>query len=212
VQILLLIETIFSYGMSVLNGIANNRRLQMRKLDIAIGLSLGMLAAPPVLANTVYINFNTFPGPDCQLGTDDDIETVHGESVADQYYCVGAVFSLTDGSAPTITQYEDDSTYSDFTRSLYPANDVDGGGPDLQDIVIDFTVPTSRVKLSSLDTEEAVTLRAFNAEGTQIASDYQAISGNTAVENLEVQVDGSQGFITKVVVDLTQSNAECCWP
>jgi hypothetical protein len=65
-------------------------------------LLLGMVTTQAVLADTVSINFDTFPGTDCQLGTSNDIETVHGESVANQYRCVGALLSLTDGSAPTL--------------------------------------------------------------------------------------------------------------
>jgi hypothetical protein len=171
-------------------------------------LLLGMVTTQAVLADTVSINFDTFPGTDCQLGTSNDIETVHGESVANQYRCVGAVLSLTDGSAPTLRQQG--GTYSSFTRTLSPINAAGGGEPAMQDIVIDFTVPTKRVKLTSLDTDEPVTLRAFNAQGTEIASDYQRPKGDLAVETVEVQVDGSQGFITKVVVDLTQSNKKCC--
>ena len=168
----------------------------MRKVRLAFGLLTGMLAVSSVLANTV-IDFDTFPGADCKLGTNDDREVVN------QYRCMGAVFSLIDGSAPTIRN-------SQFTRSLYPINSAGGDDLAMQDIVIDFMVPTSQVKLTTLDTDEPVTLRAFNADGVEIASDYQPPTGNVAVEIVEVQVDGSQGFISKVIVDLTQSNQKCC--
>jgi len=174
----------------------------MKKVKLAFGLLTGLLATSPVLANTV-INFDTFPGADCKLGTDDDIETVQGETVANQYRCMGAIFSLKDGSAPTIRN-------SQFTRSLSPINSAGGGDSAMQDIVIDFTVPTSRVKLTTIDTDEPVTLRAFNSDGIEIASDYQPPTGDRAVETVEVQVDGSQGFIAKVIVDLTQSDNTCC--
>lgn len=74
----------------------------------------------------------------------------------------------------------------------------------MQDILINFTVPVSRVKIYSLDTDEAVTLRAFNVNGNKIAADYQPPTGDIAVESMEVTTDGSQGFITQVKVDLTQ--------
>ena len=81
---------------------------------------------------------------------------------------------------------------------------------DFRDIVVDFTRPVSRVKITALNTEEPVTLRAFNAQGQQIASDSQPEPGQ-GPETMEVHADGARGYIVKVVVDLTETTAPCCF-
>jgi len=157
-----------------------------------------------VLADTVSVDFDTFPGHDCVLETALDVPTTHHQNVSNQYRCVGAIFSLIDGTAPIMLQ-------RNGGRVLSPTHAPDAQESDIKDIVIEFTTPVSRVKLTAMDVDEAVTLRAFNAAGVEISIDYQPPTGDVAVETIEVSTDGTQGYITKVIVDVSEEDpGQCC--
>ena len=181
-----------------------SKRLPIFLLTLFVFAGFTVLA----MADTILIDFESFPGPDGVLGTADDVAAAEGNTVSDQYLSLGVLFSLIDGSAPTIIFTSSYIPESPLTLQPVNAEDWAAGKrtESMQDIIIDFTTPVSRVKISSLDTDEPVTLRAFNAGGDEIASDIPGPGewGDMAVADLEVIVDGSQGFISKVVVDLTQ--------
>ena len=168
-------------------------------------LALGVfLLASPTLAETVRIHFEKSPGMDGQLGTGDDVPNESHAVLDTQFSCLGVSFSLKDGTFPLL-RYLGASYIPGSPLAVLPANHPplhETDEVDLQDLVLDFNTPVSRVKLTSFDTDERVTLRAFNSVGMEIATDFQPPMEDRAVEHLEVQVDGSLGYIARVVVDL----------
>lgn len=178
----------------------------VRLLLCATLYSMGLVSSAG--AQTVRIDFERFPGVDGRLGTADDVPTEVGGAVADQYICQGARFSLSDGTHPLLTSTG--TRYLPLSPMvLFPAAVYSNDESHIRDIVIQFTTPASRVRIYSQDTDERVTLRAFNAAGEEIANDYQPPVGNT-LEQMEVRVDGSRGYIVQVLIDLSQSSNNCC--
>jgi hypothetical protein len=168
-------------------------------------LVLGVfLLASPSLAETVRIHFEKSPGADGRLDTADDVPNQSHEVLSHQFSCLGVTFSLKDGTSPLLrylgASYIPGSPLAVLPSNHPPLHETDEEG--LQDLVLDFTTPVSRVKLMSFDTDERVVLRAFNSVGMEIATDVQPPLEDRAVETLEVQVDGSKGYIARVVVDL----------
>jgi YVTN family beta-propeller protein len=176
--------------------------------SLALFLNANVLNAQTV-GKTVHINFEKYPGSDGVLGTSDDIPTAAGDSISTQFASVGATFSLTDGGSPQLAN--PGGVFASFSRTLYPIKVGDGGNTAFQDITITFSTPVTRVKISSLDTDEQVQLRAFDAAGNQIAVGQRSAAGDIAIANMHV-IEVFGNGIAKVVVDLTQAATAAAGP
>lgn len=181
------------------------------------------------ISKTRRIDFERYPGPDGVLGTADDECTADGDVMGDRYASMGVSFRLTNsttaGSAvvpppaadgfnsPTIRSL-DYPYIPGSPRAFYPKSkdDRDHGRGDnaLRNVVIRFDRDVSRVRISGLDADEDVTLRGFNAAGSQVDTDLDAGGSGRAVNTVEVTSDAAHGYIRSVVIDLTTTDEFCC--
>jgi hypothetical protein len=168
----------------------------------------------PGVTNTRSVDFERYPGPDNVPDTADDTPAAVGDSVSSQYAPLGVTFSLKDGSAPVVRVRG--ARVEGSPHALYLANAADfaaHGGDQrfLQDLVINFTTPVSRVRIAAIDADEPWVLRAYNRAGAQVATKSQPARGNSAVFS-EVRVDScdTDNLIWKVVIDIRQDNSESC--
>lgn len=172
--------------------------------------------AIPLVASSAFavlIDFESFPGPDGKLGTADDVPVANQDIISNQFVSLGVTFELADGTAPIVRSpinYLPEGPHS-IDTVLLPKNNMYSGEQDIQDVIINFTNPVNAVGITSLDTDEWWTLRAYNAAGVEIAaaSPDPLDMSDRAVTAVEVDVDGSDGFISKVVLDVSETNS-CC--
>ena len=164
------------------------------------------LLAPP--GSTITIDFNSYPG---------GIKVQSGDHVSLQYAAWGVTFALVDGTAPII--WADPETVNPASPPFYlmPTNDwPSSGGCErealFQDIILTFSRPVARVSITALDAEEWVALRGYTSEGQEIAVD-SGQSCDTCAIPLDIHVDGSQGYITRAVIDVSEGNTSPsdCW-
>lgn len=166
---------------------------------------------PPVFSNTRFIDFEKHPGSDGILGTADDTDTTVNQSIAGDYHNLGVTFQLRDGTAPVI---RDDSSYdypSASPRTLYPVSAPSGGQTQMQDLIIHFTTPVSRVKLAAIDADEAWDVKVYSTSGALIRSIHRPSQGNGIVF-VETHVDPCSAvgnLIARVEIIPTKSS-ECC--
>lgn len=195
--------------------LANKRFLKLFLAVLWVQITIFQLQPVQVLADTVLIDFEYFPGDDGIMGTVDDIKTHKFDPISDQFSCMGALFSLIDGEEePAFPMINETYTYIPTSPGvLYPVSpdaDFSKGEANMKDVRIDFTTPVSSVKIKSLDSEERVTLEAYNSDDILIASYPQCCLGNYGIGDMSVQVDGSSGYISYVIVDLSQTSRTCC--
>ena len=165
-------------------------------------------AVPPVFSNTRFIDFEKRPGPDMILGTPDDTETQAAQSISGDYQNHGVVFQLRDGTAPVI---RDIGTTTSPQRVLYPVGVPSGSQTLIQDLIINFTTPVSRVKLAALDADEAWDIKVYSTSGALIRTIHQPSQGNGAVY-VETRVDpcsAPENLIGRIEIIPTKSS-ECC--
>lgn len=163
---------------------------------------------PPLFSNTRFVDFQKRPGPDMILGTPDDIDTEANQSVSNDYQNHGVVFQLRDGSTPII---RDIGTTSSPQRVLYPVSAPSGSQPLIQDLIINFTIPVSRVKFAALDADEAWTIKVYSTSGALIRTIHEPSRGNGIVF-VEMRVDPCstpEDLIGRVEIIPTKSS-ECC--
>jgi len=165
-------------------------------------------------SDTIHIGFDRFPRPNGLFGRADDMDsdgmngTPLGVNISNQYCSLGALFILADGTSPIFGDSSSAMHISPpplLSHSLSPISSAGLNEDAIQDVIIDFTTPVARVKVFALDADESWTLRGFNSSGTQIALDYHDPGVNFAFISGELIVDGSQGFISKLVIDLTEA-------
>jgi hypothetical protein len=164
--------------------------------------------APPVFSNTRFLDFEKRPGPDMILGTPDDTDTQADQSVSDDYQNLGVVFQLRDGTAPTI---RDIGSTSSPQRVLYPVSTPSGGQTLIQDLIINFMTPVSRVKFAALDADEVWDVKVYSTSGALIRTIHEPSQGNGAVY-FETRVDpcsAPEDLIGRVEIIPTKSS-ECC--
>jgi hypothetical protein len=164
------------------------------------------LLAPP--GSTITIDFNSYPG---------GVKVQSGNRMSLQYAPWGVTFTLADGTAPVI--WADPVTVNPASPPFYlmPVNEWEDSyscdKEDLfQDIILSFSRPVTRVSITALDADEWVALRGYTSDGQEIAVD-SGQSCDTCAIPLGISVDGSQGYLTRVVIDVSEGNTSPsdCW-
>lgn len=164
--------------------------------------------APPLFSNTRFVDFEKRPGPDMILGTPDDTGTAAAQSISDLYQNLGVTFQLRDGTAPVIRNI---GTEPSPQRVLYPVSAPSGGQTLIQDLIINFTTPVSRVKFAALDADEAWDVKVYSVSGALIRTIHQPSQGNGAVF-VETRVDpcSAPGDLIGRVEIIPTKSSECC--
>ena len=153
------------------------------------------------------LDFNAYPGDDGALGTKDDKPALKDEGVTTQYASLGLTFGLVGGGAPRI--FVSNSLVKPYApnvlRPVDPKDEVKA--ENYKDVWVNLSHPAMRVKIMVLDihTDEASALKAYNAKGDLIGEAKHPGAPGGLIVPLEVKVDGSKGWIARVVVDLTNS-------
>jgi hypothetical protein len=163
---------------------------------------------PPVFSNTRFVDFEKHPGADMILGTPDDTNTEATQSISGDYQNLGVVFQLRDGTAPVIRNI---GTTTNPQHVLYPVSAPSGSQTLIQDLIINFTTPVSRVKFAALDADEAWDVKVYSTSGALIRSIHKSSQGNGAVY-FETHVDpcsAPENLIGRVEIIPTKSS-ECC--
>ncbi|MCO4763566.1 MAG: hypothetical protein KC502_18795, partial [Myxococcales bacterium] len=169
--------------------------------------SKGCVNAVIMSGGTTKIDFNKFPGVDGKLGTEDDMVPVKDTPVSDQFNALGLKFGLVGGGSPRLH-------ISGSLSKPYAPNVLRPVDPKLpikaenyKDIWVQLSKPAMRVKIMVMDvhTKEASALVAYNQKGDIIGKASHAGGPGGLIIPLEVKVDGSKGWIARVVVDLTNS-------
>ncbi len=160
------------------------------------------------------ITFNSYPGKDGKLGTADDLKVNKDDGVADQFKSVGVSFKLVGGGVPRV--HVSGSIVKPYApNTLRPVDPkVEVKAENYKDIELILTKPAKRVKVMVLDvhTNEASAVKAYNLKGELIGEKKHPGAPGGNIIPLEVTVDGSKGWIARVVVDLTQSTGSAAGP
>jgi hypothetical protein len=165
---------------------------------------------PPSFSNTRFIDFEKTPGTDNILGTADDPNTFADQSISNEYQSIGVNFQLRDGTAPVI-HTPSANTIPGSPRTLYPVSVPGGSQTLIQDLIINFAVPVSRVKFAAIDPDEPWDIKVYSTSGALIRTIHEPERGNTAVY-VEIQVDPCSApadLIGRVEIIPTKSSV-CC--
>ncbi|RME44360.1 MAG: hypothetical protein D6795_18025, partial [Deltaproteobacteria bacterium] len=82
-----------------------------------------------------------------------------------------------------------------------------GPGENYQDVEFLFENPISHFEVVSIDTDEAITLRGFDAEGNELATDTRCGASDTAAVLLDIDAPEGKTF-SRVVLDMVPGGPE----
>ena len=171
------------------------------------------------------IDFENAPGPDGELGTEDDVPLIENDLIDDEFASLGVTFSLRGdlpgGDAPIIAAKGDpraafggpsknDAPTKSGANSITPGAGPESGCPCLKSLQVDFAFPVSSVSIFVLDFDstpgQELHIIAFDDSENEIArgtiTSLGFPSGDGAIQELSVAAPG----IRRVKIDTDETN------